>query len=186
MPYTRGDAHMHTLWTDGLNSAYEMLAASSNIGLRWVVFSEHNRKTSSYSYRDFYNEIQSLQQVFPTITLFSGAECKALDLHGNLDIHPTALKYAYPVTGVVHRFPGETDATFKSKKDNQIHSSKFVLETELNLSLALLRNPQVHILGHPLGMSVKRFGLSLSANDFIPIIESCIKYSKNWSRLFTT
>lgn len=168
-----GDSHMHTNWTDGANSIEEMLECAKTLDLQWVIFSEHNRKTSAYSYKEFYEDLMTYQSKYSSIKIFSGVECKALDTEGSLDIHPEALKYAFPITGVVHRFPGESDGIFNKKSISTYRSHKNPLATEIELSLALVSNPHVNILGHPLGMSIKRFQINLSAKDFVPIIEAC-------------
>ena len=42
----KGDSHLHTNWTDGKDSIYEMIKTASKINLKWINFSEHNRKNS--------------------------------------------------------------------------------------------------------------------------------------------
>ena len=52
-----GDSHLHTNWTDGENTIREMMDIACRIGLKWIMFSEHNRENSDYSYNSFIEEI---------------------------------------------------------------------------------------------------------------------------------
>ena len=52
-----GDSHLHTNWTDGENTIDEMIKSANTCGLKWINFSEHNRKNSKYSYKEFCDEI---------------------------------------------------------------------------------------------------------------------------------
>ena len=72
----------------------------------------------------------------------------------------------------VHRFPGETSEDFK-KKDN--YSPDLILKTEFELMMAALENPKMDILGHPFGMSLKRFGLRPNDSMFNDVINMCAK-----------
>ena len=71
-----GDSHLHTNWTDGENTIEEMIQAAYTSGLKWIVFSEHNRENSEYSYKKFHDEIIKKSMKYKNITLIKGAECK--------------------------------------------------------------------------------------------------------------
>ena len=48
-------------------------------------------------------------------------------------------------------------------------------EIEYELSLAILENPSVDILGHPFGMSIKKFNLRPSVDQMISLIRKAAK-----------
>ena len=102
-----GDSHLHTNWTDGDNSIDEMIEAATLLNFEWIIFSEHNREDSIYSYKEFINEIQATKVNKNNLVLIKGAECKIKNFDGDLDISSEAKLFADIITGVVHRFPGE-------------------------------------------------------------------------------
>ena len=77
-----GDSHLHTNWTDGENTIDEMIKAANNCGLKWINFSEHNRKNSQYSYKKFCDEIMKKSIQYKNIILIKGAECKIKNFNG--------------------------------------------------------------------------------------------------------
>ena len=77
--------------------------------------------------------------------------------------------------GVVHRFPGEVG----NIKDNKITiSKKEAIETEYELSRKLLKYSNIDILGHPFGMSYKRFNATPDKKYIIDLINLAQKYNK--------
>ena len=86
----KGDAHLHTNWTDGADTIEEMIISANSVNLEWILFSEHNRKNSEYSYSSFFSDIKKFSSKYPNIKLFCGAECKILDLDGNIDVSSEA------------------------------------------------------------------------------------------------
>ncbi len=91
---------------------------------------------------------------------YVGAEVKILDLDGGLDATPAILDACDLVVGVVHSFPGEglgQDALLPGR----LPDPEQAMRLEYRLALALAGNPRVDIVGHPFGMTVRRFGLPL-------------------------
>ena len=110
--------------------------------------------------------------------MFSGAECKILDLDGNIDISSEALNLAELITGVVHRFPNEIGNIMNSK--NKIYSKEEkeeALGLEKELSIAGIRKGKFSILGHPFGMTIRRFKLIPEISHFVDLIYECKKYN---------
>ena len=170
----KGDAHLHTNWTDGVDTIEEMIKSGTSLNLDWILFSEHNRKNSEYSYSSFFFNIKKFSNSYPNIKLFCGAECKILDLDGNIDISSEALNFAELITGVVHRFPNEIGNIMNSK--NKIYSKEEkdnALSLEKELSISGIRKGKFSILGHPLGMTIRRFKLIPELNHFVDLINEC-------------
>ena len=171
-----GDAHLHTNWTDGEDSIEEMIKRACDLNLKWILFSEHNRRDSEYSYKSFYDDIKNIQKKYPQIKLFCGAECKILNNNGNIDINSEASKFAEIITGVVHRFPNEVGNIMKpSNKTFSQKDKNNALIMEKELSIAGINAGEFSILGHPLGMTIRRFGLKPDISHFIDLISECKK-----------
>ena len=171
-----GDSHLHTNWTDGKDSIFEMIKTASFLNLKWINFSEHNRKNSFYSYKEFHDKIDNYKESNQNLILIKGAECKIMDSNGLIDISSEAKLFADIITGVVHRFPGEKGNIMKKKQsDFTLYEKKEALKIERNLTLGGIRGKNFQILGHPLGMSIKRFGIIPNLEVFEELIQECIE-----------
>jgi putative hydrolase len=159
------DYHMHTNWTDGINTSYEMYERASKLGLKSILFSEHARKSSEDWFYKFANEIRLLPK-FPCQALV-GVEAKIVDFEGNIDSTDKIIGECDLVMASVHRFPGETNM---EKMCNEVDKND-AIKIELELSLGVLENDDVDILGHPFGMSLKRFGVTPPIENFVEIIK---------------
>src|SRR6476660_8170505 len=99
------DYQMHTNYTDGERSIFEILEECSNRHLRSVAFTEHVRRSTDW-FDKFADDVAETAKQFPDIQVFGGCEAKALDYDGTLDASPEILARAQIVLGSVHRFPG--------------------------------------------------------------------------------
>ncbi len=159
------DYHMHTVWTDGENTSLEMYNRAIQEGLNSILFSEHARKTSADWFLKFSDEIRSLPK--SSCQALVGVETKVVDFDGAIDSVDQILEVCDLVMASVHRFPGEKDM----KKMCSDIDKKEALKIELDLSLAVLENKRVDILGHPFGMSIRRFNIQPTEDDFKQIIK---------------
>ena len=159
------DYHMHTNWTDGNNTSYEMYERASKLGLKSILFSEHARKSSEDWFYKFANEIRLLPKL-PCQALV-GVEAKVIDFDGNIDSTDKIIGECDLVMASVHRFPGEKNM---EKMCNEI-SKHDAIKIELELSLSVLENDNVDILGHPFGMSLRRFGVIPNKDHFVEIVK---------------
>ncbi len=172
----KGDSHLHTNWTDGNDSIDQMIEAASLLNLEWIIFSEHNRKDSFYSYKEFINNIEGTKVNKNNLVLIKGAECKIKNYKGDLDISSEAELYADIITGVVHRFPGEQGNILKKNPSKfSLNDKDDALLTELELSIAGIKSKSFSVLGHPFGMTIRRFGLLPSLEKFEELIIECIE-----------
>jgi|TARA_B100000902_G_C27235145_1_gene876976 histidinol phosphatase-like PHP family hydrolase len=168
------DLHVHTNWTDGENSISEMYQEAENKSLEAIFFSEHSRKESGKWFFDFCKEIDELplKSCLPIV----GTEVKVLNLDGDLDFNNEYKNVCDLIMASVHRFPGEkTNNIWKSKSNL---NPEEIIKLEFNLMCASLKNPLTDILGHPFGMSIKRFGIDPPEELFDEIIMLCKKYNK--------
>ncbi len=153
------DYHLHTSHTDGTASVQEMAHAAASAGVREILFSEHIRHTSTY-YPAFAAEVRALtsgEQLgnAENLRCYLGMETKILDLQGTLDCPPSAIEQCDAIIGSVHSPPDENGQPGSwSRMDATI-----ALEREFELALSIVTHSRAHILGHPLGIVITRFGL---------------------------
>jgi len=169
----RVDLHVHTNWTDGEHTVKEMHIEACKKSLSHMFFSEHSRKESGPWFLDFIKEVNNLSK--EKCDAICGTEVKILNFKGDLDLTEEFYKTSDLIMASVHRFPGETSEDFK-KKDS--YSRDKVIKMEFELMMSALDNCKVDILGHPFGMSIKRFGFDPSEKLFDEIIKKCKKNDK--------
>lgn len=171
------DFHMHTSWTDGQHSIEEMYVSACEQALRAICFTEHARASSGDWYHSFSAEVRALPK--KVCQAFVGVEVKVLDFEGSLDLSDKICNDTDFVMGSVHRFPNETD--IKELNSESFKASKLYedpINTEYQLSMAMLDNPKLDILGHPFGMSIRRFKLLPPRKLFIDLIQKAKQNNK--------
>ncbi len=170
------DLHVHTNWTDGKHSVEEMVNSACKLKIQALLFSEHSRKTSKGWFNKFAKEIKSCRKKIKNkCKLFIGTEVKIKDFDGSLDISPEIRKKSDLVMASVHRFPGEVGNIFNSKPNI---SKQEAIEIEYKLTLKAIQNSKFDIVGHPFGMSIKRFKAKPNWELFKSLISACKKYDK--------
>ncbi len=165
------DFHLHTNWTDGRASTQEMHKAACKQGLKKILFSEHARKTSGDWFLQFATEVRSLPS--GDCKALVGAEVKVEDFDGTLDSTPSILEHCDLVMAVVHRFPGERGIIKGHGETNPEDAA----DIEYRLAMAGVRNPRTDILGHPFGMTVRRFGVEPSEEMFRDLMVQCAEHN---------
>lgn len=167
------DLHNHTTWTDGENTVKEMLEVAKEKKIEHIFFSEHSRNSSGDWFNKFSNEVKNMST--ETCKGYAGTEVKVLDYDGKLDLNENIEKKSKFIMASVHRFPGEKGDI---KKNKIKLSSEQAIKIEFELSLAAIENPKTLILGHPFGMSLKRFKTIPDNKLFEEIIIKCKKFDK--------
>ena len=102
-----------------------------------------------------------------------GTEVKVDDIEGSLDLAPEIHAAVDMVIVSVHRFPDGSGGL----RDFRDISAEEAEETEFALSLAALDNPDTDILGHPFGMTLRRYRREPREDHWQALIEKCA--SKN-------
>jgi len=168
------DMHNHTNWTDGRDSIKKMYKSAQKKKLDYFLFSEHSRASSKKWFPKFAKEIRSLKK--NKTNFFVGTEVKIKNYKGDLDLDKTVKKKCDFIMASVHRFPGETG---NIKKNKITLSKKKALDIEFRLmKSAIIKNKEFDILGHPFGMSLKRFKAKPKIINFKKIIKLCKKHKK--------
>ena len=75
----------------------------------------------------------------------------------------------------VHRFPGEKGNIFQNKFK---FTKNEAIELEFKLSMSAIKNSKFDILGHPFGMSIKRFKATPKWHLFKRLIKECKRNDK--------
>ncbi|MFZ5831372.1 MAG: DNA polymerase/3'-5' exonuclease PolX [Planctomycetota bacterium] len=103
----RGDLHMHSTWTDGLNTIEEMAAAAKSRGLKYIAITDHSKRVAMVGglngdrLRKQWEEIDRIREGLKGITLLKGVEVDILE-QGGLDIEDEVLAEADWVVASLH------------------------------------------------------------------------------------
>jgi len=146
------DLHLHTDKTDGRAGVRKIIQYAKERGLKKIAFTEHVRRGTEW-FDEFIDEIQEERVIFPMLEILVGCETKALDKQGSVDVTEEIMRKCDIVLGSVHRFPNGTG----DYMDFSRLSKKVMAQTELELSLGLLKNSCIDVLAHPGGMCFRQF-----------------------------
>ena len=147
----RGDLHMHSTWSDGSGSVAEMAQAARALGYEYIAISDHSKGLKIAGGID---EAQLAQQAdeIAAANAADGEEPLTVLRSIELNLNPAGA--------------GDMDAAALARLDlviGSFHSALRAKEDQTERYLAALRNPAVHILGHPRGR-VYNFRLGLTAD----------------------
>jgi histidinol phosphatase-like PHP family hydrolase len=149
----KGDLQMHTLWSDGSGSIQEMADAADALGYEYIAVTDHSQ---GLKIAGGINEEQLKQQAFEIAGVNEALEMadrKVRVIHSiELNLSPT----------------GEGDMSDESLARLDLvlgcfHSALRRKDDQTERYIAALRNPAVHILGHPRGR-IYNFRVGLSAD----------------------
>jgi DNA polymerase (family X) len=161
----RGDLHMHTTASDGVNTILEMAEAAKERGYEYIAITDHSQSLkitnglSEKRLRAHIRAIDKLNAKLDGITILKSAEVDILE-NGKLDYSQGVLK--------------ELDFTICS-----IHS-RFALEPKAQTEriMRAMDNRYFNILGHATGR------LLLKREGYSPDIKRLIKYAKQCGCFF--
>jgi histidinol phosphatase-like PHP family hydrolase len=149
----QGDLHMHTTWSDGSGSTADMAAEGLQRGYKYIAITDHTKGLKIANgldekrLREQGREIDSINRHFKSagteFTVLHSAEVN-LSPQGAVDMDLSALAQLDIVLG-------------------SFHSSLRKTDDQTPRYLAALRNPAIHILGHPKGR-VYNYRLGLTAD----------------------
>jgi DNA polymerase (family 10) len=136
----RGDLHMHTNWSDGINTIEEMVKACIQMGYEYMAISDHSQSArvanglTPERFREQKKEIERVRKLYgDKITILWSAEVDILP-DGSLDLPDELLKEFDFVTASIH-------SGFNRDNTDRI--------------LKAMENPYVNLIGHPFG---KQYG----------------------------
>lgn len=129
--------HLHTNYTDGLNSIEDYFCYASKNKVKTIVFTEHVTKNIKYNFDDFYNEIKRIENEFKSINAVVGVESKIFP-NGSIDIPDNILPKIDLLCFACHSFPDDinlyakafkkvfADARWKSLVRVWVHPGRFI------------------------------------------------------------
>jgi histidinol phosphatase-like PHP family hydrolase len=157
----KGDLQMHTTWSDGEGSIAEMADAAIERGYEYIAITDHSK---GLSIAGGINEEQLQQQA---------EEIATVNNRGRNDCAEPVRGGAHPLTvlrsielNLNPRGEGDMDVSSLRELDLVLgcfHSALRRKDDQTDRYLAALRNPTVHILGHPRGR-IYNFRLALTAD----------------------
>jgi DNA polymerase (family 10) len=139
----RGDAHMHTVETDGKSTLEEMVQAARARGYEYIAITDHSKNLAFANGLDDRRALQHIQRIRDAgrrqegIRIFAGIEVDIL-AGGELDLSDDVLAQMDVVIASVHS-----------------HFKQEPAEMTQRL-LRAIENPHVSILGHPTGRILLR------------------------------
>ncbi len=151
----RGDLHMHTTATDGMNSIREMAEAAKLRGLKYIAITDHSKRVSMANgldadrLRAHWAEIEKVRSQISGIEILKGIECDILE-DATMDLPDDVLAEADWVIAVLH---------YGLKQPRE--------QIDLRL-LNAIRNPYVDIIGHLTGRLIgRRPGADMTFDDVL-------------------
>ncbi|MBT6049141.1 MAG: PHP domain-containing protein [Candidatus Scalindua sp.] len=98
--------HLHTNYTDGLNSIEDYFRYASKNKFETIVFTEHVRKKISYNFEDYFSEIRRTETKFENVNAIVGVESKIFP-DGSIDIPDSILPMIDLLCFACHSFPDD-------------------------------------------------------------------------------
>lgn len=138
----QGDLHLHTRWSDGINSITEMVEKGKSLGYQYLAICDHSRSlkiAKGMSIEMLQEQIKVIDELNATLTDFyvlKGIEVDILK-DGRLDYPDEILARLDLVVASIH---------------TGIKGSSQELTKRL---VAAMQNPYVHIIGHPTGRLIQ-------------------------------
>ncbi len=134
----RGDLHVHSNWTDGIETIEVMALAAKKRGLKYIAITDHSKRVAmaggldAKRLRQQWAEIDKINQRLKGFTVLKGIEVDVLE-RGGLDLDDKVLAEADWVVASIHYGQSQSRAQITRR----------VVEA--------LENPHVSALGHPTG-----------------------------------
>ena len=149
----RGDLQMHTLWSDGSGSVQEMAEAAASRGYSYIAITDHSKGLKIAGGIDEDQLAKQGEEITAVNESMRGNGGKVFVLRSvELNLSPTGA--------------GDMEKAALDRLDLVLgcfHSALRRKEDQTERYLATLRNPSIHILGHPRGR-IYNFRLGLSAD----------------------
>lgn len=138
------DYHMHTTYSDGDSTIAEYVERARELGLEEIAITDHVWRSSDWV-ADYVEEVRAVADD-TDLTVHVGLEAKVIDREGSVDVAPEDADRVDFVMGVVHRYRPNADPPHD---DSCNYTPREATRHERDLTLALLENPTVDVVGHP-------------------------------------
>ena len=162
MEAQRWDYHIHTVFSDGINTANEMAERAVSLGLTGICYCDHCRRNSDWLF-SYATEIDKIRTCYHgRLNILRALECKALDHKGTLDI-PDIIPPEILQVAAVHRIPDGTGGFIRASEIqlDPIHS----LDCFKRTIEGLANNSSISRLAHPFSL-LSKLNISIDDNEF--------------------
>lgn len=160
----KGDFHIHSNYSDGANSIEEIVIAALKKGYHYIAITDHSKGLgvakglSEERILAQKEEIERVRKRYPELVIFHGIEVNILP-DGSLDLSDDILKELDIVIGSVH-------SAFKQTEEEMTERI-----------IKALKNPYVHIIGHPTGrLLIERPPYNLNIDEIIKVAKEYDKF----------
>jgi len=170
----RGDLHIHTTASDGVDTAEEMAATAERIGYQYIAITDHSKSSTianGLSVDRMWRQIERLREIdkrFPHIAVLVGCECDILS-DGSLDYPDSLLAACDLVVASVHSGMRQPREKITARV------------------LAAMDNPYVAVIGHPTGRLIgQREPMALDMEAVLARAaetNTAIELNTSWQRL---
>jgi len=157
----RGDLHIHTNWSDGINSIEQMVERARARGYQYIAVTDHSRSLkiarglSLEKLREQHEQIRKMNERFTDFRILTGIEVDILP-GGDLDCPDEILEKIDVVVASVH-------SAFKQDR-----------ETMTGRILSAVENKNVDIIGHLTGrLLLQREGYELNLERVLEAAACC-------------
>ncbi|MEK6860732.1 MAG: DNA polymerase/3'-5' exonuclease PolX [Nanoarchaeota archaeon] len=139
----KGDLHMHTRWSDGINSTEDMIKEAIKMDYEYIAITDHSKSTyvanglDEKRLSERLKELDKLQKKFDNIRIFKGSEIDIL-ANGSLDYSAKILEQLDFVIGSIH-------SRFKSPKEEM---TKRIIKA--------VENKYINLIAHPTGRLINQ------------------------------
>ena len=165
------DRHIHSNFSDGLNSPEEIVKTAISIGYEKICIVDHVRKDTKWV-PDFAHEIMRLKKKYGSkIEILSGIEAKVINLKGDLDL-PDNIDGVDFVYSAFHRIPTE-EREYLPSREISVNKSK-ALALWFTAMRKVLKNSVSNVIAHP-GAILYDQGVYIPTK----VIDTLIKEGKN-------
>jgi HisJ family histidinol phosphate phosphatase len=139
------DYHMHTTFSDGDDEIQDYVKKAVDMGLEEIAITDHVWRSSDWIDK-YVKDIKEIRDEHDDLKVHAGLEAKVIDTDGTVDVTDEDAEKVDFVMGVVHRYRPRAP---EPHDDSLNFDGPEAAEEERDLTLALLENPKVDIVGHP-------------------------------------
>lgn len=143
--------HLHSKYSDGLNTPTEMIETAISLGIQKMCFTDHVWRTSDWI-PQYVDEILKLRNQYSNrIEILCGVEAKLLDCEGNLDVPNEAINKNLRIVGAMHRIPLE-DGKFLRRSEISSYSKDYVKTVWLKAFQSFKLSKTIDCVAHPFSL----------------------------------
>ena len=162
----KGDLHVHSTWSDGINSIEEVVKAAEKLGYDYIGITDHSQSlkvANGVTIKNVEKKCKQIKKINKnsTITVLCGTECDILK-DGSLDYPDETLKtFDYVGIGIHSLF-----------KMNKNQATQRILTALDNPYVTFLAHPTCRMIGHREGFDLdldSLFKKAVETNTFLEI-----------------